>query len=730
MEVDKDLLNKINSIIDIKNYETVFVCSEATLFEKKQSKVIMLVTDYCFYLLKKSSKTYVTICEIQWHNLSKITYVDKTTFSFTSHSDTYKVGYEKAEELLKKLFDYLENTLVRIEKPEYVNCESIMPPMQHIPTAFIQRFKYKLRCANISECSDILIKELTKIARRKTELDITSLPSADQYAGILLDCCQIEPTIKSVILPQGIKRNYWKELADCLRINTTINGIKTNDAMTDDFADIAKALSKNKHSSLVQFSFSRSNINSHFFKYILKMLQTISFNKLSFENAITARDFYDLMDYKGIAFAMTSLQSLSFKEIKNLSVKNFLEQLPSLREITLVNSDTNLDELFAVIPSLNLEVIHVNGGHASSRLNTNIELPSTLYSISFEKIKWNGNTMNRTWDLCINHLSRDDLALKECCQKPRINLENKKLKEKEMVLLSFAFAQLTDDQWSDFFMSVNMKVACRSLAQLNWSGNPFGPEILHFMMHCSNLHILIADGCFSPDCPGIQDFTDFLNKFNRIKILSIRGTDEIKLSVASQIMFPNLKNNKSLVELDVCDNDLEDDGLADLGKLLMKNKNIKKIRFENNDIQSGTAYYSFFEMLKTRGTKLDILYPDKEIYSMHKAKILDGKSVNYILQCYEAITNENEDFDSSDDDSSEDDGSDIFVAGVDANKDILQKVSESPAVSKKGSSDFSTLQNEWTLTIPPTNLPETAQQMNTIDQTYNLSALIQRVRSV
>lgn len=444
---------------------------------------------------------------------------------------------------------------------------------------------------NEQEYPEILVKQLTKIARRKSELDIPSLPNADKYAKILLDCCQIEPTIRSVVLPQGIKCNYWLDLANCLRKNTTLNSIKTNDALTEDFANACKSLSKNKHTGVVQFSFSRSNITPEYFKYILKMLQSISFNKLSFENAITANNFYDLMQYKGISFAMTSLQSLTFKGIKNLSVKIFLSKLPSLREITINNCDTNIDEFLSIIPTLNLEILFVSGGSTTSKLVSEIEFPQTLYSISFENIKWNGDSLNKIWTLCIKHLSSGNLLLKECCQRPRINFENTKLKEKDMVSLSFAFADLAKNQWSDFFMSVDMKTVCSTLAELNWSGNPFSPEILIFMMKCSNLHILVADGCFSPDCPGIQDFTDFLNK---IKSLSIKGTNDVKLGTASSLMFQNLKSIKSLKELYVSNNDHEDDGLTDLCRLLMKNKIIKKIRFENNEVRTGQAYYFFF----------------------------------------------------------------------------------------------------------------------------------------
>ena len=176
-----------------------------------------------------------------------------------------------------------------------------------------------------------------------------------------------------------------------------------------------------------------------------------------------------------------------------------------------------------------------------------------------------------------------------------------------------------------------------------------------------------------------------------------------------------------------CDNDLEDDGLADLCHLLMKNKSIRKVRYENNEVQTGNAYYSFFDQLKGRGAKLDIMYPDKEIYEMHKAKIIDGKSVNYILQCYETISNENENGSDDDDDNSESsDGSDIFVLNSNPNMKVRSDSSAIP-LGKTGS-DY--LQNEWTLVIPPVSLPETTNQMSNIDRTYNIATLIQRVRSV
>lgn len=56
MDVKNDLLQKVESIIQIKNYEIKFVCSEAKYIDKKQNKSIFLVTDFCFYLFIEQSK--------------------------------------------------------------------------------------------------------------------------------------------------------------------------------------------------------------------------------------------------------------------------------------------------------------------------------------------------------------------------------------------------------------------------------------------------------------------------------------------------------------------------------------------------------------------------------------------------------------------------------------------------------------------------------------------------
>lgn len=47
--------------------------------------------------------------------------------------------------------------------------------------------------------------------------------------------------------------------------------------------------------------------------------------------------------------------------------------------------------------------------------------------------------------------------------------------------------------------------------------------------------------------------------------------------------------------------------------------------------QDKLIIFFFFEQLKERKTKLDIIYPHKEIYEMHKANIIDAKYANYIL---------------------------------------------------------------------------------------------------
>ncbi|OHS96735.1 hypothetical protein TRFO_37047 [Tritrichomonas foetus] len=735
MEVDENLLDSVRSIVTIGPYERVISCTNITHYAKhnKKVKAIMLFTDFCFYVLEKTtfSKTFSIAGEARWNDIAEIKYFDKTTFSISNYSNIIKVGHPMGEYFLKLILNHIKNILIPTEMPEFVNLGSILRTIEHSHDAFIERFKFQLRLSNNPDYPSELIKELSKLICRVPELDIPSLPSADQFTDVLLNCCQVEPTIRSVIIPQGLRTPYWTPLANCLRKNTTLVHVQMQDPFNNEFSRVIEALEKNHNTFITKFTFIQTHFTHEHFHLLLRMMQAIPFTELSFDNAISGEDFLNLLDFESVPFAMTSLRSLTFKNTRNLPIKDIIYSIPSIQHLALINCSTDLDSLLEVIPKSKLETVNIVGGITSEELHTNIKLPPSLWSITFDKVKWSSNTFSRVWKLCIDHKTT----------------ERKKI-------ISFASAGLNHQQWAEFFKLINPN-GNPDLIELNWSENPFEPQILHFLMKCPLLKTLKADGCFSPDCPSIQDFTDFLTACNRITTLSMKGTEKAKLQGAAELMFNGLKKNKKLVDLDVSDNDFGDAGILALSDLLVSNKKIAKIRFSNNNVETGEAYYQFFNEVKDRGPKLDIIYPDKEIYRMHKAKLLRGKAVNYIQDCYAIILSGNlkvkvnETFsssDSSDEDENNNSHNNDFNdnrngnainGGMFGNMNIFGNIKPPDPINEESSSNeqqngtgSSVMIEDWILNLPNVPLPDIKAQMVAIANTYNTPLLISRARSV
>lgn len=731
MEVDPALFSTIQSIVNVFSYENKLICQNVTHYSSnnKQITAIMLVTNYCFYLLEKNSpeKSHSIVAQIKWIDTKNIIFHDPQTFTISNNTESFKIGHPQVQNFLTIIIKHIENILLNNEKPEYQNCKSFLSKASHTHEAYIERFKYQIRSANIEEYPETLIKELTKVICRKTQLNIPTLPNSDKFAVYLLDCCQIEPTIRSIVVPQGLHQTYWNIIGKCLQTNTTLIHIHTNDRATDDIAAIPEALKNNPNSPLTQLTFSRTNFTPQYFQYLNEIVQMLPFKELAFENAITANDLNQLVDNDAILFAMTSAQTLTFKTIKGIILTPIISAIHSLKEINLINCQVSIDELMTLLPSTKMQVVRVYGGTATNKLNTKITLPSTLYSLAFDKITWEGNTLAQMWQLCIGHLQKVTVTSHNENDLSFVNPPDTK---RDMVTLSFASATLSKTQWNDFFSAMDYRIGSKLLKELDWSENPFQPQILYFMMNCPKLHVINANGCFSPNSSNIQDFTDFLNASKTIKKLSIKGTSNCRLKQASNLFFDNLKGNTRLLELDVSDNEIGDEGLSELLDLLMVNKTIKKIRFENNDIVNPKSYYTFFDTLKECGSKLNILYPDKDLYGMYKANLIDGKSVNYIQDCYgRVVSADGDDDDNDSDDSDESDSSEqqLSLHKSDTNPEFEVNLGLD---TRTASEAFLGVYDDWFLQIPHVQLPDTDAQIDAIARVYNTETLIDRLKSV
>ncbi|KAH0789296.1 Leucine Rich Repeat family protein [Histomonas meleagridis] len=743
MEIERDLLDAVAPIAGLLEDEKVICCVNVIHTGRKNKKInaCMLVSEFGFFILERGtfSKNLSVVGQLFWNNLKKIELVDKETFIFSGSSniETYTITHRGAEYLLKLIIKHIKNVLIPSEYPEFVNLDDSFTEVEHQHEAFINRFRFQLRLLHVKKFPKALETRLSKIICKTHTLDIGLLPNFDGFTDILLDCLQIEPTIFTLILPIAQYTPCWTSLANCLRRNTTLNHVVTNDPASKDLERVAEALASNPQGKLKKITFCRANFQVDHFPVLEKLFRSIPFEELDFDNSMCGPVFQQFLMYESICLALLSLKALTIKKTRDLNLDTIFQMLPSLKKISLIECDVDVGKLCQLLSRTKLEYLEIKGGSAPTNLQAP-QLPLQLSTIMLEDITWEGQSFSTIFKTIMTHQPTS---------------------RKLTVSLSSSHIQL--EQWNQFYHKIQSIPPSQSLVQFIWSENNVQTQLFQYLHICSNLTTIVLNGCFSSNSNSILNvLTEFLNAKKTIESLTIKGTKHAQLEDSAQILFSNLKKNQTLKFLDVSNNDFGSQGLLALGKFLVSNKTLCKIVFANNGIDSGKAYETFFETVMNRGPKLEMEWPEKEINEMHKAKLIKRKAINHMMDLYAIIINGNLKAKVIPDDDASDLFSDISVqipqeeirqrensqnVNMDNvsydNEQTENYVNEEPENYENENCENEQAENaceesdgsrgdQWYFALPEIPVPNIEEQARAIEKAYNTNALLKRLRQL
>lgn len=739
MEIEKDLFDSIKGTVDLDEDEKVICCVNVETFLKrnKKGKGCMLITEFGFYLLEKGpfSKAYSISGQFFWNRLNTFELIESENILFFSCDiGCFKVKHHGAAYFAKLIATHLKNQLIQSELPKFVGID--VDEIEHKHEAFLNRFRFLRRIANLRKTPSHLEKELSKIICRTHTLDITDLPKSTNYAEILLDCLQIEPTITAVILPRGEQCSFWTSLANCLKRNTTLNHIVTKDKANNDLSLVAEALQSNQENNICKITFIGAEFNNEHFPILQKMFSSIPFQSIEFDKSISGKLFQQFMTYPSMGLALASLQSFTLKNTKELPVEIVFKMLPSLKCLSLIDCNVNLDDVSKLIPNYKkLESITIKGGFATKQFQLSA-FQSTLDSFSFKNIQWNEQSFFKIWNVVMSHQPKT-----------------------QKLTISFSNAELSRNDWNQFYTQLRGHAGSPYLTSFTWSDNEVQPALFQYLANCNQLKTLVFNGCFNGNSSTIiNTLTDFLNS-KPIERLSIMGTKHGQLCESSIALFSKLKKNQYLQYLNVSKNKIGDNGLKALGDFLVANKKLNEIIFTDSNIKTGDTFIKFFDTVINRGPKLNMEWPEKDIHKMHKAKLLRSSNINHMMDCHAIIMNGNLKVKVSEEVEEGEDVNSLFEEPKRRSSDhsvrkgptrsssivhrhrrnskqqrgdiqIPEAKSDDNSDSVLYGSEASTSYNQdaWNFTIPEIPYPNIQEQIHEIDSTYSLNALLQRMR--
>jgi hypothetical protein len=163
------------------------------------------------------------------------------------------------------------------------------------------------------------------------------------------------------------------------------------------------------------------------------------------------------------------------------------------------------------------------------------------------------------------------------------------------------------------------------LTELRWDNNHVTPSFLRVLEKCPQLHILSLNGSITGADKSIQHLSDFLSVNTTIQDLSLRGTVQRRLPAWQLITaLEHFKvYNRTITRLDLSHNSFDQRAFDNLADLLLKNRVLACVRFQNFGFPDPLVLDGFLKQLLPRGAPIEIPLPRVDLEEMLRSGMLN-----------------------------------------------------------------------------------------------------------
>lgn len=451
-------------------------------------------------------------------------------------------------------------------------------------------------------------------AEGNKELDFTLCPGIEKISELHAELVPIGEALShniyfvSIVLPDIPNKDALAFASTFMKYNETITKIVIRNTGAEGSTEFGEALIENSGHKFQILDFSGNILGANCIVPFARSLRTFlhQISVLNFANcSLSSRSLSALLHaFKGNWGMSLGIQELdlSHNRFDETSISNLIEWLSlmkshsKLRRLGLSNTNIDVQSLLKSIKHFSaLEYLDISNNEMDKITPTIMEdlIPQskTLTTINIASTSLSCESMC-TW---FQYLFSSNI--KDIC----INISNNSIGAKNGVLLADVIR-----------IGHNLKA-------LNIANNNLGKACETIIASLQeNIAILILDDNFgslsSNEFQGITDALAniLLNRKNLIK-LSICGKSKGKLRFDKmEPFYEALKNNNTLIELDISDNGIKDINFSRFCRSLRYNKGIKTLKCDGNGI-TYPGYQCLYRTMLYNKTLTNWVFPRKDI---------------------------------------------------------------------------------------------------------------------
>lgn len=235
--------------------------------------------------------------------------------------------------------------------------------------------------------------------------------------------------------------------------------------------------------------------------------------------------------------------------------------------------------------------LNLSENYCSTNLKDNYQFSTTLSKLNLSKVKWEGDTL-------ITFLTNQVFT--------------------SAMYLNLSYFILQDNCHVEILKKLTSIPPTPMISKLKWNGNILTPNFFEYISNYSFLEEVTFNYCTIPNHYSQKVFESMKNflQYSNITRLSIVGTLQKYQPYVLEFLSERLIQQKTLIKLNISENQIGEDGLQILEKIILNNSSLLYVYFDDNNITDHNALVRFFHNLQKSSHLIFLSKPKRDIARM------------------------------------------------------------------------------------------------------------------
>jgi hypothetical protein len=444
-------------------------------------------------------------------------------------------------------------------------------------------------------------------------LDLAEIPFGEHFL-IVLEALALVPWIKRLLVP-AVSEPFWEVAGRFVTGNRYLESFATSQPIDDSFGAFAKSVSEKCPAQFAELGFTGAKIGLKAIADIAQIYTKQAVSSLSISSGVEPQHLPLLFQELG---SPKNLRALAFDRVPDFPVKQFFARLEALHRLSLTHCDVDVPLFLKAAGrsrSFTVRELDLSGNDASRGFGTTFVFPASVEKIALNDVVFKRESFAATARFCLTAPALESLSLQNTGL-PAAELER-------------AFKNVL----------ARTEGATFALHDFFWDNNSVTPSFLRVLEKCPDLDLLSLNGALTGLDQSIKLLGEYLASDPGIRELRVCGTMQRTLTSwqIAKLLEPLGIYNRTLRAIDLSHNIFDQKALDEVAELAMKNRSLKKIRFQNFGFPDVERFEDFLKKLLARGTPLEIPIPRVDLEEMEKNGGLTKEGLARVIELFSSI---------------------------------------------------------------------------------------------